>query len=295
MKPEKLAYLKWIVGELNEGLGLNSFTKNIHSPISFDEILPEGSGDIGQVDRIVVAAEIYRWVMGGKWRLLDLEHIISRQHTEKEFDHREIKESIKELIDGQEIEGPDTLKMCLLLTGIKREIIDDPKYAVQKRYFYTGNTSKLWSSIGYYDMQDKSIHVSTGGKRGDRKAVFPLEDIIETAAHELGHHIYISIVSKRFATPAGTIPRIRNILKGIKTSKSETEHKQWIGFYKKDYGSDWEKNKALQIIPKDVYIRYGIENELFAQVIGGKTTISKTKRKQLISLINESCSTKSQK
>ncbi|MFA5104634.1 MAG: hypothetical protein WC527_05620 [Candidatus Margulisiibacteriota bacterium] len=289
MKTNKLAYLKWIIGELNEGLNLNSFTKNIHSPLSFEEIVPEGSDKMVQLNRLMVASEIYRWIMGGKWRLLDLEHILRSQDAEKEFNHKQIKENIKDLIDGQEVKGPETLKMCLLLTGIKPEIIDNVSYTVQKRYFYTGNSSKLWSSIGYYDMQDKSIHVSTGGKRGDKKAVFPLEDIMETAAHELGHHIYISIVSKRFKTPAGTIPRIRNILKGVKTSKSDTEHKQWTGFYKKDYGNDWEKNKALQIIPKDVYIRYGLENELFAQVIGGKTTISKTRRKQLVDLINQSC------
>lgn len=289
MKPNKIAYLKWIIGELNEGMELNSFTKNVHSPISLEEILPEGADKMVQLNRLMVAAEIYRWIMGGKWRLLDLEHLVRTQDEEKEFDHKQIKANIKDLIDGQEVKGPDTLKMCLLLTGIKPEIIDDVKYAVQKRYFYTGNSSKLWSSIGYYDMQDKSIHVSTGGKRGDKKAVFPLEDIMETAAHELGHHIYISIVSKRFKTPPGTIPKIRSILKGIKTSKSETEHRQWISFYKKDYGTDWEKNKALQIIPKEVYIRYGVENELFAQVISGKTTISKSRRKQLVDLINQSC------
>lgn len=293
MRPEKLTYLKWIIGELNEGLALNSFTKNIYSPIHFGEILPEGEDQLHELDRLMVAAEIYRWVMGGKWRLLDLEHLIRRQHSAKEFDPRVIKTDIKDLIDGQQIDSPDILKLCLLLTGIKPEIIDDAKYVVQKRYFYTGNSSKLWSSIGYYDMKDRSIHVSTGGKRGDKKAAFPLEDIVETAAHELGHHIYISIVSKRFASVPGTFHKIRKILRGIKISRSKTEHKQWLSFYKKDYGNDWEKNKNLQIIPKDVYIRYGIENELFAQAIGGKTTISKAKRRELVELINKNCAVKS--
>ncbi len=289
MKPEKKAYLKWIITELNEGLQLNPFSRNIYSSISFEEILPDDTGGIKQSDRLMVAAEIYRWVMGGKWRILDLEHLIKDQAPTREFDHKDIKENIKDLIDEQEVKGPDAVKMCLILTGIKPEIINNVKYTVQKRYFYTGNSSKLWSSIGYYDMKDKSIHVSTGGKRNDQKAVFPLEDIMETAAHELGHHIYISMVSRRFKTVPGTIGKIRALLKGVRTSNNKTEHKQWISFYRKDYENDWEKNKALQIIPKEVYIRYGIENELFAQAISGKTTISKSKRKQLITLINQSC------
>jgi len=179
--------------------------------------------------------------------------------------------------------------MCLMLTGIKPEIINNAKYFVQKRYFYTGNTSKLWSSIGYYDMKERSIHVSTGGKRGDTKAIFPLEDIIETAAHELGHHIYISIISKKIKANPGTLKEIRALLKGVITSKNKIEHLQWLAFYRNDYGKDWEKNKSLQIIPKELYIKYGVENEIFAQVIGGKTNISKSKRSKIIDVINKNC------
>jgi hypothetical protein len=168
-------------------------------------------------------------------------------------------------------------------------MINDATYVVQKRYFYRENSNKLWSSIGYYNMQDKSVHVSTGGKRKDKKLVFPLEDIIETATHELGHHIYTSIISRRFKTRPGTMKTIRAFLKGVRTSKSYLEHRQWIDFYKKDYSSDWENNQALQIIPESVYIRYGIENELFAQIISGKTTIAKSKRTELINFLNQTC------
>ena len=73
------------------------------------------------------------------------------------------------------------------------------------------------------------------------------------------------------------------------TSKSKKEHEQWIKFYEKDYSNEWDKNKAAQIIPRHVYICYGIENELFAQIISGKTTISKKKRKEMIDFINEAC------
>jgi len=289
MRSDKIMYLKWILNELNQGLELNTFTKNIYSPIYFEEILSKDTGKIGQIDRILVAAEIYRWVMGGKWRLLDLEHLIKDSHEYEEFKKKDIKKDIKHLIDEQELLNPDVLKMCLILTGLSSEIIESAKYVIQKRYLYTGSSSKLWSAIGYYNMKDKSIHVSTGGGRKDNKVVFPLEDIIETATHELGHHIYISMISGRFKTPKGIIRKIRSLIKGIRSSRSEYDHKQWIKFYKKDYSNEWDTNKAIQIIPKNVYIRYGIENELFAQAISGKTTISKKKRKELIDLINQSC------
>lgn len=288
MKIEDIQYLKWMLNELNNGLELTTFSKSIFTPLQFDEIVKDGS-EITQLDRLLVAAEVYRWVMGGKWRLLDLEKLLKRQTGMEEFGRKRIKEDIKHLIDDQELLNEDVLKMCLLLTGIRQDIIDNAKYVIQKRFFYTGCSSKLWSSIGYYDMKDKSIHVSTGGKAKDKKVAFPIEDIIETATHELGHHIYISIASKRFKIIPGTVGKIRKLLKGVKTSASDTEHKQWTDFYTKDYGSEWDRNKSLQIIPKELYIRYGIENEMFAQVIGGKTTISKTKRKQLIDLINQSC------
>jgi len=287
MKKDHTQYLRWIIGEINSALELNVFTEQIHSPIVYEDIAGR-NGKIKQLDRLLVAAEIYRWIMGGKWRLLDLEHIIRLQAKKDNFTVRDVKNDMKHLIDNQELLNSDVLKMCLLLTGMREDLINDPKYVVQKRYFYTGNPNKLWSSIGYYDMKDRSIHVSTGSASKDNKCVFPLEDIVETAAHELGHHIYISVISRRFKSLPGTVRKLRGFLKGIKTSKSRTEHEQWLKFYKKDYSDDWEKNKALHIIPKNIYIRYGIESELFAQIISGKTTISKTKRKRLIDLINKS-------
>lgn len=290
MNKEKILYLKWIISELNEGLNLNSFTKNIYSPIDLNDIITnEKDRKLSQVERLLIAAEIYRWVMGGKWRLLDLEHMIRKQKAIDLDELIKIKESIKNLIDNQKIQSAEVIKMCLLLTGIKKEIVENAKYIVQKRYFYTGNTSKLWSSIGYYDMKDKSIHVSIGGKKGENKAFFPLEDIIETAAHELGHHIYISLMSGKIKSNPGTLKEIRKIIKNIRTSKNEKEHEQWLKFYKKDYENDWNKNKSLQIIPQKIYVKYGIENELFAQVISGKTIISKNQRKKLIELINKNC------
>lgn len=288
MLSDHALYLKWIINELNSALELNSFTKQLYTPMEYDEIVDENL-KLNQVDRVMVAAEIYRWVMGGKWRLLDLEHIIKLQSKDKHYKLTKVKEDMKLLIDSQELMDPDVLKMCLLLTGLDEKLIDDAKYVVQKRYLYTGNPNKLWSSIGYYDMKDRSIHISTGGKAKDKKVVFPLEDIFETAAHELGHHIYISMISGRFKTEKKLIRKIRSYLKGVKTSKSKTEHEQWFKFYIKDYSSDWDQNKKVQIIPKNVYLRYGIENELFAQIISGKTTITKKKRKELINLINESC------
>ncbi len=291
MEQDHRLYLRWILNELNTGLELNPFTRNIFTPFVYDEIVNEDAG-ISQIDRVLVAAEIYRWIMGGKYRLLDLENIIRQQKEPKEFSKKTVKDDIKVLIEGQELLNGDVLKMVLLLTGLDQKLVDDAKYVVQKRFLYTGASSKLWSSIGYYNMQDKSVHVSTGGKSEGKQVTFQPEHIIETAAHELGHHIYISMISKRFKVPNGTIKNIRALLKGVKTSKSRLEHDQWIKFYRKDYSTDWDKNKAIQIIPKEVYIRYGIENELFAQVISGKTTISRTKRKKLISLINESCDVK---
>lgn len=287
MKPEQIEYVKWIINEINSGLALNPFTEQIHSPISYEDVFDK-NGNLVELDLLIIAAEIYRWIMGGKWRLLDLEKIISNQKG-LDFDKRELKNDIKHLIDNQELLNCDVLKMCLLLTGLDYKIVNDPKYVMQKRYFYTGNPNKLWSSIGYYDMKDRSIHISTGADSKEMKEKFPVEDIIETAAHELGHHIYISMISNRFKTPKGTVGKLRAFLKGVKISKSDYDHSQWLKFYINDYGSDWEKNKAVHIIPKNIYIRYGIESELFAQIISGKTTISKKKRKELIRLINSSC------
>lgn len=289
MKNEHKEYLRWILSEINSALELNPFTQQLYSPITFDDVTDKNC-KLSQIDRLLVAAEIYRWVMGGKWRLLDLEHLIRRQAEKHDLKLRDVKKDVKLLIDSQELAGSEVLKMCLLLTGLKEEIINDPKYVVQKRYFYTGNRNKLWSSIGYYDMKDRSIHVSTGSGRKDNKCAFPLDDIVETAAHELGHHIYISLISRRFNSAPGTVRAVRKFIKGVRSSKNRNEHEQWVKFYKKDYSDEWEKNKTLHIIPKNVYIRYGIESELFAQIISGKTTISRSKRKELIDLINSSVS-----
>ena len=176
--------------------------------------------------------------------------------------------------------------MCLLLTGIKEEIIDNAKYVLRRKAFRSASHGKLWSSIGYYDMKDRSIHVSTQGVINNERIVFPAQDVIETAAHELGHHIYISLLTKQLKAPAGTIGRIRKIVKGTKVSKNSNVHDHWLRFYKKDYSREWETNKTLHLIPKNVYIRYGIESELFAQIISGKTAVSKSKRKKIVDLVN---------
>jgi hypothetical protein len=135
-------------------------------------------------------------------------------------------------------------------------------------------------------MKDRSIHVSTRGFINNEKVIFPAQDVLETAAHELGHHIYISMLTKQLKSPPGTIGKIRKIVKGTKVSKSRHVHEHWLRFYKKDYSREWETNKTLHLIPKNIYIRYGIESELFAQIISGKTVMSKNKRKELIELIN---------
>ena len=283
MKLEDLQYLKWIIGEFNEALSLNPFTQAIHNPIVLQEILDE-DGNITQPDRLFIASQIYRWIMGGKWRILDLERLL--RNRKKEFDKKQVKILIKNLIENQEISSENAVKMCLLLTGIKEEIIDDAKYVLRKKAFRSATHGKLWSSIGYYDMKDKSIHVSTQGVINNEKVVFPAQDVIETAAHELGHHIYISLLTKQIKSPAGTIGRIRKIVKGTKVSSNRNVHEHWLKFYKKDYAREWESNKTLHLIPKDVYIRYGIESELFAQIISGKTTVSKVKRKMIVDLVN---------
>ncbi|MCX5748790.1 MAG: hypothetical protein NTZ10_00885 [Candidatus Saganbacteria bacterium] len=288
MKNTTIDYLKWILEEINASLEMNPFTRQLYSPFAVDEIV-EKDGTLAQTERLLVASEVYRWVMGGKWRLLDLEHLIKTQRGHLDFDKKTIKQDIKHLIDQQDLLNEDVLQMVLLLTGIDKRIVENAKYVIQNKFFITANPNKLWSSIGYYDMKNKSIHVSTGGKAKDGKYKFPVEDVIETAAHELGHHIYISMISGKFKTPKGTIRKIRGMLKGVKTSKNDLEHNQWLKFYKEDYESDWRSNKAVQIVPVEAYVKYGIENELFAQTISGKTTISKSKRKQLIKLINESC------
>ncbi|MEK7377187.1 MAG: hypothetical protein AABZ57_08540, partial [Candidatus Margulisiibacteriota bacterium] len=155
-----------------------------------------------------------------------------------------------------------------------------------KKAFRSASHGKLWSSIGYYDMKDRSIHVSTRGIINNEKVIFPVQDIIETAAHELGHHIYISLLTNQIKSPAGAIGRIRSIVKGTKVSKNPNVHDHWLRFYKKDYSREWETNKTLHLIPKNVYIKYGIESELFAQIISGKTMTSKLKRKKIVYLVN---------
>ncbi|MFA5097465.1 MAG: hypothetical protein WC490_02410 [Candidatus Margulisiibacteriota bacterium] len=283
MKLEELQYLKWIIDEFNEALSLNPFTRTLHSPIEIKDVLDE-EGNVTQPDRLFVASQIYRWIMGGKWRILDLEKLLKR-HKEK-FDKKRIKSLVKDLIENQQISSADSLKLCLLLTGIRTEIIDNAKYVLRKKAFRSASHGKLWSSIGYYDMKDRSIHVSTEGMINKEKVVFPAQDVIETAAHELGHHIYISLLTKQIKAPQGAVRSIRKIVRYAKVSHSRNVHEHWLKFYKKDYSREWETNKTLQIIPKEVYIRYGIESELFAQIISGKTTVSKAKRKQIVDLIN---------
>lgn len=281
-------YLHWIIDELNDALEINPFTRSLHTPLAYEEII-DSCKKIKEADRLLVAAEVYRWVMGGKWRILDLENIIRNQSSKEYFSKKEIRADIKHLIENQEIRNKDVLKICLLLTGINEDLINDMKFVLQKRSFNTHNPNKLWSQIGYYDMKDKSIHISLGMTHNNERFEFPVENILETLAHEFGHHIYISILSKRFKTPPGTLKKIREIIKRTKISKSMYEHRQWAKLYKKDYEKDWIKNKALHIIPKQVYMRYGLENELFAKIISGTAAISKGKRKKLIMLINESC------
>ncbi len=277
-------YLDWIISEINAVLCEADLTKNAFTPLSINEQF-DCKGKNAKTERLLVASEIYKYTKGEKWRLLDLEKMIDKYGFDT-FQKKEISEDIKFLIEEEELINSDVLKMCLLLTGIKKDIIDDARYALQKRYFHTGNPNKLWSSIGYYDIKKKKIVISTGANTNEGKYRFALSDIIETACHELGHHIYLSLMSKRFKVPKGTIAMIRALMKGAKTSKNPIENKQWKKFYRKDYERDWIKNEAMHIVPMKSYVRYGIENELFAQIISGKTTLSTEKRAEIIRLIN---------
>ena len=283
MKLHDLQYLKWIIEEFNEALSLNPFTRILHSPIEIKDVLDE-AGNITQPDRLFAASQIYRWIMGGKWRILDLENLLKRY--KERFDKKQMKSLIKDLIEKQEIGSAEAVKLCLLLTGIRSDIIDNAKFVLRKKAFRSASHGKLWSSIGYYNMKDQTIHVSTQGMINSEKVAFPAQDVIETAAHELGHHIYINLLTKKFCAPKGTVKSIRKIVKGARVSNNRNVHEHWLKFYKKDYSREWETNKTLHIIPKEVYIRYGIESELFAQIISGKTTVSKAKRKQIVDLIN---------
>ncbi|MEK7377124.1 MAG: hypothetical protein AABZ57_08215, partial [Candidatus Margulisiibacteriota bacterium] len=114
MKLEDLQYLKWIIGEFNEALSLNPFTRAIHNPISIEDVI-DYEGNITQPDRLLAASQIYRWVMGGKWRILDLEKLLRNHTGKKEFDKKQIKALVKDLIERQEINSKDAVKMCLLL------------------------------------------------------------------------------------------------------------------------------------------------------------------------------------
>jgi len=278
-------YLKWIIDELNNGLELNPFSAFMYTPIAFKDAVAR-DGTILQPDRLFVASEIYRWVLGGKWRLLDLENMISLQKG-LDFKKSDLRKDIKHLIDNQEILNADVLKMCLLLTGIKHEIVNDPEYALHRREIYKPGKSKLWASIGYYDMRQRAIHIIKSVRTGKNELFYAAENVIETAAHELGHHIYISLITKRYKTKPSVLKRIRQLVKGVRISKSAREHAHWIKFYKWDYAKDWDRNKKLQLISRSAYIRYGLESELFAQIISGKSTMSKAKRKEIIALVNQ--------
>ncbi len=285
MNAEEIRYVKWILGEINAALALNPFTSDVYTPMEIGDVFGN-DGKVTHPTRLVVAAEIYKTVMGGKWRLLDLEKMLKDQKVHLLISQKRIKDDIKYLMNNQVILNHDVLKLCLILTGLDEHIINGPKYVVQRKFFHTGNPNKLWSSIGYYDIKNRSIHVSTGAAARGKRVRFPIEHIIETASHELGHHIYISIMTGRFRVARAYIGNIRKLLRGVRISRAKSEHEQQVRFYTKDYGNEWNKNKAIQIMPKASFVRYGLENETFAQAISGNARITKQRRKQLILLLN---------